>query len=105
MRVLDLQPMLRYFREKFSDSIAFANSTGSGISIRYGPSIECEIAIFQYVPQQDHFTLTPTHRLVKNPSTNTPENFDILEKTGQRIEETCSVRVVFVRAYNKPPVC
>ena len=105
MRVVDFQPMLRYFREKFPDSISFSNSIGSGISIRYGPTIEFEIAILKYIEEQDHITLKITHRLVKNLDTNTSENFDFFEGVGRKIEKDSGVKVVLVNAYNKPPVC
>lgn len=99
---LDFQPMLRYFREDYPDSIAFGNSTGAGISIRYGPGIESELAIFKYIPEQDHFTLTLTHRLVKNPSTNNKENFDSFDRLAKQVEENCHVQVVLISPYAKP---
>jgi hypothetical protein len=99
---IDFQPMLKYFREDFPYSIPFGNSTGSGISVRSGPGIESEVAIFTYIPQQDHFTLTLTYKLVKNPSTNTKQTFDVLERLAKQVEENCSVSVVYISPYAKP---
>jgi len=102
MIVLDLQPMLKCFREHFSYSIPFGNSTGSGISIRSGPTIESEVAIFNYIPQQNHFTLTLTYKLVKNSSTNKKKTFELLESIAKAIEKNCSVEIVYISPYAKP---
>jgi len=102
MDKIDFQPMLKHFREDFPDSISFGNSTGAGISIRSGPTIESELAIFKYIPEQDHFTLTLTHRLVKNPSTNTRKNFESLENVAKDIEKKCFVKVKYICPYAIP---
>jgi hypothetical protein len=102
MKLLDFQPMLKYFREDFPYSIPFGNSTGAGISIRSGPTIESEVAIFKYIPEQDHFTLTLAYKLVKNESTNTKKTFEFLEKIAEEVEKNCSVKIVYVAPYAKP---
>lgn len=103
MKSLEFQPMLKYFREHFPDSIAFGNSTGAGISVRCGGrTIEFEVAIFKYIPEQAHFNLTVAYRLVKNPSTNTMATFDNLEKIAEEIEKNCSVKIVYINPYAKP---
>jgi hypothetical protein len=99
---LDFQPMLWYFKEHFPYSIPFGNSTGAGISIRSGSTIESEVAIFKYIPEQDHFTLTLAYKLVKNPSTNTKETFELLEKIAKAVEDNCNVEIVYISPYAKP---
>jgi hypothetical protein len=102
MKVLDFQPMLKYFRESFPFSIPFGNSTGAGISIRSDHTIESELAILKYIEAQDHFTLTVTYRLVNNRITNTKQMFDTLKKIAKDIENNCSVQIVFVVPYAEP---
>jgi hypothetical protein len=102
MEKIDFKPMLECFREDFPFSISFGNSTAAGISIRSGPTIESEVAILKYIPEQNHFTLTLTYKLVKNPSTNTRGNFESLEKTAKEVEKNCSVKIIFLNTYAKP---
>jgi len=102
MQILDFQPMLKYFKENFPYSIPFGNSTGSGISIRSERTIESEVAIFKYIPEQNHFTLTLAYKLVKNPHTNTRETFELLEKAAKLVEKNCSVEILYISPYAKP---
>lgn len=103
MKIVNIKKMQRYFNKSFPDSVAFGNSTGAGISIRSGPNkIDSEVAILKYVPEKEHFTLTLTNRLVKNPSTNTRENFEHIEEIAKEVERECSVSIVFLSPYDKP---
>lgn len=102
MQKLLYQPILDCFKEHFPDSIPFGNSTGSGISVRSDKGIEFEIAIFKYIPEQNHFTLTLTYRLVTNSLTNTREYFELFESMAEVIEKKYKVKVIFICPYKKP---
>ncbi len=102
MEILHLRSLLQYFPKDFECSVSFGNSTGSGISIRTGPSIYFEVAILKFVPEQNHFTFTYCYRLVTNPATNNQETFDKLEALAKTIEEKSSMKVVLIESYNRP---